>query len=218
MKYTMNSGHSTLTEKKIKELKQAFVLFDKDNDGHIDRAELGTVMRSLGHNPSDDELQDMIHEVDTDGNGKIDFDEFLTMMGRRTAAPEDGEEEMRQAFRILDADCNGYISPTELHRVMRNLGENLTEDEISEMVKQADMDGDGKINYEDFCSFARPIFLGTPPAKNGNHGNASNGNHSSNSLSVAATNGNGLKSSRSKSKSPSKGSSPKVKANGKHDS
>lgn len=82
------------------------------------------------------------------GNGKIDFDEFLTMMGRRTAAPEDGEEEMRQAFRILDADCNGYISPTELHRVMRNLGENLTEDEISEMVKQADLDGDGKINYE----------------------------------------------------------------------
>lgn len=81
------------------------------------------------------------------GNGKIDFEEFLTMMGRRTE-PDNGEEEMRQAFRILDADGNGYISPTELHRVMRNLGENLTEDEISEMVKQADLDGDGRINYE----------------------------------------------------------------------
>ncbi len=81
------------------------------------------------------------------GNGKIDFDEFLAMMGRRTA-PEDGEEEMKQAFRVLDADGNGYITPRELHRVMRNLGENLTEDEISEMVKQADLDGDGRINYE----------------------------------------------------------------------
>lgn len=221
MKYMMNSNHSSsLSEKKVKELKEAFVLFDKDGDGHIDRAELGTVMRSLGHNPSDSELQDMIHEVDTDGNGKIDFEEFLTMMSRRTE-PENGEEEMRQAFRVLDADGNGYISPHELHRVMRNLGENLTEDEISEMVKQADLDGDGRINYEDFCSFARPIFLGAPQASKNN--NNITGNHSKTSLTVsdASTSGNNGLKSRTKPKSPrtpSKLISSKAKTNGKHDS
>lgn len=88
------------------------------------------------------------------GNDKIDFEEFLIMMGRRTVA-DDSEEEMRQAFRVLDADGNGYITPRELHRVMRNLGENLTDEEITEMVKQADLDGDGRINYEGGWAWSR---------------------------------------------------------------
>merc|ERR1712018_398933 len=58
----------------------SFFLFDKDGDGTITTKELGTVMRSLGQNPTEAELQDMINEVDADGNGTIDFPEFLTMM------------------------------------------------------------------------------------------------------------------------------------------
>nr|KAF6409200.1 calmodulin 3 [Rousettus aegyptiacus] len=69
-----------LTEEQIAEFKEAFSLFDKDGDGTITTKELGTVMRSLGQNPTEAELQDMINEVDADGNGTIDFPEFLTMM------------------------------------------------------------------------------------------------------------------------------------------
>ncbi|BGP03015.1 hypothetical protein NBRC10513v2_006741 [Rhodotorula toruloides] len=58
--------------------KEAFSLFDKDGDGTITTRELGTVMRSLGQNPTEAELQDMINEVDADGNGQIDFPEFLS--------------------------------------------------------------------------------------------------------------------------------------------
>uniref|UniRef100_A0A7N8YBS1 Calmodulin 2a (phosphorylase kinase, delta) n=1 Tax=Mastacembelus armatus TaxID=205130 RepID=A0A7N8YBS1_9TELE len=65
------------------EFKEAFSLFDKDGDGTITTKELGTVMRSLGQNPTEAELQDMINEVDADGNGTIDFPEFLTMMARK---------------------------------------------------------------------------------------------------------------------------------------
>uniref|UniRef100_A0A673H5D2 Calmodulin n=1 Tax=Sinocyclocheilus rhinocerous TaxID=307959 RepID=A0A673H5D2_9TELE len=65
------------------QFKEAFSLFDKDGDGTITTKELGTVMRSLGQNPTEAELQDMINEVDADGNGTIDFPEFLTMMARK---------------------------------------------------------------------------------------------------------------------------------------
>ncbi|KAK1793083.1 hypothetical protein P4O66_011492 [Electrophorus voltai] len=138
-----------LTEEQIAEFKEAFSLFDKDGDGTITTKELGTVMRSLGQNPTDAELQDMINEVDADGNGTIDFPEFLTMMARKMK-DTDSEEEIREAFRVFDKDGNGYISAAELRHVMTNLGEKLTDEEVDEMIREADIDGDGQVNYEEF--------------------------------------------------------------------
>ncbi|XP_065832651.1 calmodulin-2 [Oscarella lobularis] len=138
-----------LTEEQIAEFKEAFSLFDKDGDGTITTKELGTVMRSLGQNPTEAELQDMINEVDADGNGTIDFPEFLTMMARKMKET-DTEEEIREAFRVFDKDGNGFISAAELRHVMTNLGEKLTDEEVDEMIREADIDGDGQVNYEDF--------------------------------------------------------------------
>ena len=92
-----------------------------DGDGTITTRELGTVMRSLGQNPTEHELQDMINEVDADGNGTIDFPEFLTMMARKMK-DTDSEEEIKEAFKVFDKDGNGYISAAELRHVMTNLG------------------------------------------------------------------------------------------------
>ncbi|XP_037097586.1 calmodulin-A-like [Syngnathus acus] len=138
-----------LTEEQIAEFKEAFSLFDKDGDGTITTKELGTVMRSLGQNPTEAELQDMINEVDADGNGTIDFPEFLTMMARKMK-DTDSEEEIREAFRVFDKDGNGYISAAELRHVMTNLGEKLTDEEVDEMIREADTDGDGQVNYDEF--------------------------------------------------------------------
>ena len=60
----------------------------------------------------------------------------------------DSEEELREAFRVFDKDGNGFISAAELRHVMTNLGEKLTDDEVDEMIKEADLDGDGMVNYE----------------------------------------------------------------------
>uniref|UniRef100_A0A803YDN9 Calmodulin 2 n=1 Tax=Meleagris gallopavo TaxID=9103 RepID=A0A803YDN9_MELGA len=87
------------------EFKEAFSLFDKDGDGTITTKELGTVMRSLGQNPTEAELQDMINEVDADGNGTIDFPEFLTMMARKMK-DTDSEEEIREAPCGFMLDCH----------------------------------------------------------------------------------------------------------------
>uniref|UniRef100_A0A8C9VB54 Calmodulin 3a (phosphorylase kinase, delta) n=1 Tax=Scleropages formosus TaxID=113540 RepID=A0A8C9VB54_SCLFO len=75
------------SEYTIEKFKEAFSLFDKDGDGTITTKELGTVMRSLGQNPTEAELQDMINEVDEmireadiDGDGQVNYEEFVQMM------------------------------------------------------------------------------------------------------------------------------------------
>ncbi|SJK86197.1 calmodulin [Babesia microti strain RI] len=138
-----------LNEEQIAEFKEAFSLFDKDGDGNITTKELGTVMRSLGQNPTEAELHDMINEIDSHGKGAIDFPEFLNLMARKMKET-DTEEELVQAFKVFDRDGNGFISAAELRHVMTNLGEKLTDEEVDEMLKEADVDGDGRINYEEF--------------------------------------------------------------------
>merc|ERR1711956_63712 len=88
-----------LTEEQIAEFKEAFSLFDKDGDGTITTKELGTVMRSLGQNPTEAELQDMINEVDADGNGFISAAELrhvMTNLGEKLT-DEEVDEMIREA-------------------------------------------------------------------------------------------------------------------------
>ncbi|KAL5712486.1 translation elongation factor EF1B gamma [Ranunculus cassubicifolius] len=138
-----------LSQEQITEFQEAFHLFDKDGDGCITIDELATVIRSLDQNPTEEELLDMITEVDVDGNGTIEFGEFLNLMAKKMKET-DAEEELREAFKVFDKDQNGYISATELRHVMINLGEKLTDEEVAQMIKEADLDGDGQVNYEEF--------------------------------------------------------------------
>lgn len=68
----------------------------------------------------------------------------------------DSEEEIKEAFKVFDKDGNGFISAAELRHVMTNLGEKLTDDEVDEMIREADVDGDGQINYEEFVKVNVP--------------------------------------------------------------
>jgi len=106
-------------------------------------------MRSLGQNPTEAELQDMINEVDSNEDGIIDFMEFLSLMAKKMK-DADTEEELTEAFKVFDRDGNGFISAAELRHVMTNLGEKLSDEEVDDMIRDADVDGDGQINYEEF--------------------------------------------------------------------
>jgi calmodulin len=145
---------NTLSEEQIAEFQEAFKLFDKDNNGSITIQELGTVMRSLGQTPSESELVDMINEVDADGDGAIDFNEFLVMMAKKMK-DVDQEDEYKEAFKVFDKDGNGYIEPAELKQVMQSLGETLTDADIEDMMKEADTDNDGRVNYDEFVNMMK---------------------------------------------------------------
>ena len=69
------------------------------------------------------------------------------MMSRKNKET-DSEAEIKEAFRVFDRDGNGFISAEELRHVMNNLGEKISEDEVDEMMKEADCDGDGQVNFE----------------------------------------------------------------------
>ena len=120
--------------------------------GTITTKELGVVMRSLGQTPTEAELQEMIKEVDANKDGTIDFKEFLTLMSRKTR-DADSQDELREAFKVFDKDGNGYISAAELRHVMTSLGEKLTDAEVDAMMKEADADGDGQVDYEEFVKY-----------------------------------------------------------------
>ena len=136
----------------IAEYMEAFQTFDKNGDGKITPTELGDVMKSLGTNPIEANLQakHMINEVDNNGNGTVDFLDFCAMMERKKKKV-DPNAEIRNAFHVFDKDGNSFISPDELRNAMATLNIDLTEVELDALIKAADIDGDGQLNYEEFA-------------------------------------------------------------------
>lgn len=134
-----------MTEEEVAKLWEVFKVFDTDGSGGISAEELGKVMQSLGQSPSDTDLRDTIKEVDVDLSGSIDFEEFKTLM---LSAQGDRKSRLKLAFSVFDEDGTGQITTSELHNVMSQFG--LTDEELDEMIKEVDSDGDASIDFEEF--------------------------------------------------------------------
>ncbi|KAM5305105.1 centrin-1 [Glossophaga mutica] len=147
-----------LTEDQKQEVREAFDLFDADGSGTIDVKELKVAMRALGFEPRKEEMKKMISEVDKEGTGKISFNDFLAVMTQKMAE-KDTKEEILKAFRLFDDDETGKISFKNLKRVANELGENLTDEELQEMIDEADRDGDGEVNEEEFLRIMKKTDL-----------------------------------------------------------
>ena len=90
------------------------------------------------------------NKVDSNGNGTIEFSEFLSKMaGKMAYSPS--EKDIYDAFRVFDKDGNGFISPAELRYVMTKMGQVITDEEVDQMIQEADLDGDGQVNYIEFA-------------------------------------------------------------------
>ena len=154
-----NSG--AMTEELISDFRDAFKTFDTDEDGYLSFKELGDLLISLGVPVTKEELTEMTNEVDIEGNGTIDFKEFILLMARKMR-DYDNEDEYIEAFRIFDKNNDDLISKEELKEVMTILGqfvwgESPTDDDIALMIKEADTDGDEFLHYSDFIRKIKSI-------------------------------------------------------------
>ncbi|KAJ2773363.1 hypothetical protein IWQ56_001023 [Coemansia nantahalensis] len=132
----MSAGQGDADEK-WQNYREAFSLFDKDGSGTITSDELRELLKSLGHRPSDQELSDMINEVDMDGNGEIDFDEFVGMMERQRARTFITDAELETVFNKVDEDKDGSISDRQAHAAVKLLGYALDDKPVAAVLNGA---------------------------------------------------------------------------------
>merc|ERR1712188_78408 len=132
----MKKKPGQLSDEQLDEIREAFSLFDSDASGMIDIRELKAAMRALGF-----EVKKMVTDVDNDGNGTIEFVEFLGMMTAKMGE-KDTREDIEKVFKLFDDDNTNKISFRNLARVAEELGENIDDEELQDMINQADRDGD----------------------------------------------------------------------------
>jgi centrin-1 len=147
-----------LTPEQQNEIKEAFELFDTDGSGSIDTKELKVAMRALGFEPKQEEIAKMIGDVDDDGSGTIEYPEFLKMMTFKILN-RDPKEEILKAFKLFDDDNTKKISFRNLKRVAKELGERMTDEELQEMIDEADRDGDGEVSQDEFLRIMKKTSL-----------------------------------------------------------
>ncbi|KAJ8309527.1 hypothetical protein KUTeg_014401 [Tegillarca granosa] len=127
----------------IEAYKDAFRLFDKNNDGSISAKELGEVINALGCKTDTEFLENLIKDNDFDGSGQIEFNEFIKMMSKANK-----EQDLREAFKVFDKNGDGKISKMELKTVLESLGQHLTDRELDDMMNEADTNHDGAVDFE----------------------------------------------------------------------
>ncbi|KAL1747116.1 hypothetical protein HDZ31DRAFT_80697 [Schizophyllum fasciatum] len=149
--------------KLLLEVKDAFESFDRDGNGMITVDELRGVMHSLNRRPTDEQIMEMIDKVDVDGDGRVNFREFLMLMGADASvfrpddmavdgAPSAAEKEVRDIFRSFDKNGDGTVSVDELREILESFGTRLSQAQAEAMINAADTNGDGVVGA-DILSF-----------------------------------------------------------------
>ncbi|KAM3878012.1 calglandulin-like [Diretmus argenteus] len=141
-----------LTQEQITEYKGVFEMFDEEGNGDVKTLELERLMSLMGINPTKRELSQMAKDVDKHGKGTFNCDSFLGLMALYHERTKNQDAELRAAFKVFDKETKGYIEWNTLKYVLMNAGEPLNEIEAEQMMKEADKDGDGTIDYEEFVA------------------------------------------------------------------
>ncbi|KAK3925182.1 Troponin C, isoallergen Bla g 6.0101 [Frankliniella fusca] len=141
-----------LSKDQVALLKKAFDAFDQAKTGCIPTTMVGTILEMLGHGVTDKVLEEIIAEVDADGSGELEFEEFVTLASR-FLVEEDSEtmqQELREAFRLYDKEGNGYITTQVLREILRELDDKVTAEELDMMIQEIDSDGSGTVDFDEF--------------------------------------------------------------------
>jgi len=145
-----------LSHEQVAEMKEVFMLFDRDEDGVLSFQELQVVMKSMGQRPSEEELLEKVREVSEDYiYDTLEFNEFLQLMAKQQDIVYT-RTDLKSAFKIFDEDDDGHIHAADLVEVLSNLGDKLTKSEARKLVQKADKSEGGLIDYQAFCDSLLP--------------------------------------------------------------
>jgi len=141
-----------LTADQVGALRKAFDSFDTENSGFITVETVSTILRMMGLKVSEKSLAEIVEEVDEDGSGELEFEEFC-ILSAKFLIEEDEEslkEELKEAFRIYDKEGNGYITTQVLKEILKELDSRLSEEDIIGIVDEVDEDGSGTLDFDEF--------------------------------------------------------------------
>ncbi|KAG0274676.1 hypothetical protein BGZ96_004143 [Linnemannia gamsii] len=133
------------------EFKEAFNLFDRKGSGNIAASSLGDLLRSIGQNPTQSEIQELVAQADPSSTGVVSFDAFSKIAMRADGfKPAGTTDQLIEGFKVFDPLNNGTIPATELRHVLTTMGEVLSAEEVDDLMAGALVDKDGLVNYEVF--------------------------------------------------------------------
>merc|ERR1719469_138169 len=146
----INAGEEANGNIRASEIKEIFMLFDKNSDGFVHTQELGTLVRAINLNPSEAEIIEMMKKVDANNSGQFDLTSLENLIRDRGNDP-DTLDDVVTALKVFDADKDGKISVEEFTYAMVNMGERMTEQEIQETVADCQLVNNNQIALEDFA-------------------------------------------------------------------
>ena len=145
-----------VSEAELSKYREAFNLFDTDNDGVVTKNEVEEIFNNLGYRPSKKELQQMMNTTDAGEEGAISFEKFAQIISKRTQK-KDPEEELKNCFKFIDKDGDGFVTQKELYETLKRLGFVFTEKQVMDMMQFADQDGNGLLNFEEFVKVNKSL-------------------------------------------------------------
>lgn len=140
-----------LSDTQIQAIRSTYKQFDKKGDDKMKVNDLSAAMKAVGHSVKSEWLEKMEEFYDVDDKGYVSYAEFETVVRKKMQADED-ERELREIFRVLDKDKRGEVNVDELRWILKNLGDDLTEEDIDDMIADVDTDGSGWVDYNEFCN------------------------------------------------------------------
>ena len=143
-------NRSIIDDENMEELKEAFTLFDTNHNGTIDLREFKAAMRALGYDVTKQQCIEMFREgADKTAESVLNFNDFCKLLAPKLKS-KDSRDEVMKVYELFDFEQQGYITFKNLKKIAQDVGENLTDQELHEMIAEADKTGDGHINFQEF--------------------------------------------------------------------
>jgi calmodulin len=141
-----------LSDQEIAEIRETFALFDRDNDDKISSTELGLFLRALRRAPTESEVAAYAKQLDPRATSKISIADLLPFLAKTPAInKQQAEADLVAAFRVFDSERTGFIASGELKHIVTSVGEKMSERDADELIKEADPNGTGRIDYQAFA-------------------------------------------------------------------